>query len=170
MPVQNNLKTNRNPLLLAVGFAMATAPLAHAHHSAAAFDLQAVRVLTGAVERVYPGASHQEIFFRLLNEARDDYVRDETGKPLVWSVEMDSASVSANEGISGNTFPPNTVFSIALHPGRNGKPAGLRVRFSAVVKCPERTLPPPGEHCNALPESISIGTSPLSEFLPAGQG
>lgn len=167
MQKQNHLKAHRNPVLLALGFAVAAPPLAHAHHSAAAFDLQAVRVLTGAVERVYPGASHQQIFFRLLNEARNDYVRDDAGNPVIWSVEMDSASVSANEGISGNTFPPNTVFSIALHPGRNDKPSGLRVRGGAVVKCPARMLPTAGMHCDSVEGSIRIGSSPLSEALPA---
>lgn len=161
------LKTSGTVFPFLAGLGLATTPLASAHHSAAAFDRQTVRVLTGVVERVYPGASHQEIFFRLLNEARDGYVRDAEGKPQVWSVEMASASASANEGISANTFPPNTVFSIALHPARNGKQAGLRVNGGAVVRCPERSLPAPGMHCDTVEGSTSIGFGKLVEVSPS---
>lgn len=137
---------------------------AFAHHSAAGYDLDTIEVLTGVVDRIYPGASHVEIFFIPLTAERSDFVRDADGKPVVWSVEMEGATAAAREGISGKTFPRNTIFSIALHPQRDGKPAGLKVRGTAVVRCPGETLPAPARHCDAVEGHATAGAG----ALPAG--
>ena len=134
---------------------------AFAHHSAAGYDLDTIEVLTGVVERIYPGASHLEIFFIPLTAERSDFVRDADGEPVVWSVEMEGASAAAREGISRNAFPRNTIFSIAVHPKRDGKPAGLKVRRTAVVRCPGETLPAPRQHCDAVEGHVTAGAGAL---------
>lgn len=134
-----------------------------AHHSAAGFAMGEIKVMTGVVERVYPGASHMEIFFKPMNAERIDYQRDADGKPVLWSVELAGAAAAANEGISVNSFPPNTIFSIGLHPKRDGKPAGLRVRNAAVYRCPERKRPAPGLHCDAVEGHVAAGIGMLPE-------
>src|SRR5690606_29136845 len=119
-----------------------------AHHSFALFDSSVTRVFTGVVTRVNPDANHLQIFFAPMNEERKNVLRDENGKPLVWAVEMAGSAQSAQEGISVGTFPRGTIFSVGLHPLRSGEPAG--VREGGLFKCPEKTPPPPGKHCDSV--------------------
>src|SRR5690606_22739782 len=62
---------------------------------------------------------------------------------------MVGSAQAAREGITVSTFPAGTIFSVALHPLRSGEPAGSRVG-GALFRCPERTPPPPGKHCDAV--------------------
>src|SRR5690606_39160249 len=110
--------------LLAGGAALAVmlgalAP-ALAHHSFAMFDGSQVRVFTGVVTRINPDANHLQIFFAPLDDARQTVQRDDAGNPVIWAVEMAGAAQAAQQGISVNGFPPGTIFSIGLHPLRNG--------------------------------------------------
>ena len=67
----------------------------------------------------------------------------------------------ARQGVSVNAFPQGTVFSVGLHPLRNGENAGSRQ--GGLFKCPERTPPEPGMHCDSVEGSVQIGDDPLSE-------
>lgn len=126
---------------------MAAAP-ALAHHSFAIFDAEKTYVFTGVVTRVNPDANHLQIFFAEMNPERKNVVRDEGGDPIVWAVEMAGSAASAEAGISVNSFPAGTIFSVALHPLRNGDPAGNRQ--GPLFKCPERTPPAAGQHCDTV--------------------
>lgn len=133
---------------------------AQAHHSFAMYDMQNVRVFTGVVTRVDPAPNHLAIFFAPMNEERKNVLRDENGDPIIWSVEMGGSAAMARQGVSVNAFPQGTVFSVGMHPLRNGENAGSRE--GGMFKCPERTPPKPGMHCDSVEGSIQIGEEPLA--------
>ena len=139
--------------------ATAVAP-AQAHHSFGIFDGSVTKVFTGVVVRVNPDANHLQIFFAVMNDERTNVIRDENNEPVVWAVEMAGSAASAEQGISVNTFPRGTIFSVGLHPLRNGDPAGNRE--GPLHKCPERTPPEAGLHCDSVEGHVTIGGG----FLP----
>jgi len=143
---------------------------ASAHHSFAMYDGEKTYVFTGVVTRVSPDPSHLTIFFSPLNDARDTVVRDAAGKPVIWSVELRSASQVALDGVTAQKFPPGTIFSIGLHPLRSGLTGGGRGK-SGLFKCPPNTPPAPGKHCDSVAGSTSHGESgalptPTAEWSP----
>ena len=75
----------------------------------------------------------------------------------------------AQEGVTVDTFPPGTIFSIGLHPLRNGRPAGGRGK-SGLFKCPPNTPPTAGSHCDDVMGSTSHGRGglpqPTDEWSP----
>jgi hypothetical protein len=158
------MKARRGIGGLAAGAAVAavalTAPV-QAHHSFAMYNMQATKVFTGVVTRVDPAPNHLAIFFAPMNEDRKNVERDADGEPIVWSVEMGGSAQMARQGISVNSFPPGTVFSVGLHPLRNGESAGTRE--GGLFKCPERTPPAPGMHCDSVEGHTAIGNESLPE-------
>ena len=141
--------------------ALTIAMPARAHHSFAAYNMEVTKVFTGVVTRVNPDANHLQIFFAPMNVERKNVERDADGKPIIWAVEMGGSAQMAQEGVSVSTFPPGTIFSIGMHPLRDGTPAGTRGPNGAIYKCPEKTPPPPGKHCDAVPGSTAIGKGGL---------
>jgi hypothetical protein len=131
------------------------------------YDEKQTYVFTGVVTRISPDANHLTIFFAPLNEARDTVIRDtKTGEPVIWSVELRAASQVAQEGVTVASFPQGTIFSIGLHPLRNGLPAGGRGK-SGLFKCPPNTPPAAGQHCDSVARSTSHGAGVLPE--PTGR-
>lgn len=141
--------------------AVLTAVPVQAHHSFAMYNADVMRVFTGVVTRVDPAPNHLQIFFAEMNEERTNVKRDEDGEPIVWSVEMAGSAAMARQGVSVSTFPRGTVFSVALHPLRNGEPGGTRE--GGLFKCPDRTPPEPGMHCDSVEGHTAIGDEPLPE-------
>ena len=119
-----------------------------AHHSFAMYDQSIKYVFTGVVERVNPDAGHLQIFFVPLNDNRDALLRDGEGKRVTWLVEMGGAAASAREGITVDSFPPGTVFSVGLAPLRNGQRGGARVE--GLYTCPKGKPPAAGKHCDSV--------------------
>ncbi|HVY66474.1 MAG TPA: DUF6152 family protein [Gammaproteobacteria bacterium] len=149
----------RNAVAGALGAAAVLASLsAAAHHSFAMYDGQKTYVFTGVVTRVSPDPSHLTIFFSPLNDARTAVIRDAAGKPVIWSVELRSASQVALEGVTAQNFPPGTIFSIGLHPLRSGLTGGGRGK-SGLFKCPPNTPPAAGKHCDSVAGATSHGES-----------
>jgi len=144
-------------VILSVGL---LAPSADAHHSYAMYDGSVYKVYTGVIVRIIPNAAHFEMHFVPLNEKRDALVRDEKGEPLVWVVQMESAAQALKDGITKESFPQGTVFSMGVHPRRDGKPGGDRGN-SGLFKCPKGTAPKPGMHCDSVEGSTSFGTGVL---------
>ena len=130
-----------------------------AHHSFAMYDQSIKYVFTGVVERINPDAAHLQIAFVPLNEKRNALVRDSTGKPATWLVEMGGSAASAREGITINDFPRGTVFSVGLVPLRNGQRGGARVE--GLFKCPMGKTPDPGQHCDSVEGATSHGDGGL---------
>jgi len=148
-------------LAAAFAAAIAVAVPVQAHHSFAIFDSEVTKVFTGVVTRVNPDANHLQIFFAPMNEERKNVERGPDGKPIVWAVEMAGSAQSAKDGVSVSTFAPGTIFSVGLHPLRSGDPAGSRRDTGAMFKCPEKTPPPAGKHCDAVQGSVKFGDGVL---------
>jgi hypothetical protein len=143
---------------------LALAVPAFAHHSFASYDMNTTKVLTGVVTRVNPDANHLQIFFGEMTDDRRTVKKNQDGKYIIWAVDMAGSAQSAQEGISVNAFPPGTVFSVALHPQRNGEPAGFRE--GPLFKCPVndkgKGIPPAaGKHCDSVEGSTRFGTGEL---------
>lgn len=134
---------------------------ARAHHSFAMYDLRITKVFTGVVTRVDPAPNHLTIFFAPMNEGRTNVGRDENGEPVIWAVEMGGSAQMARQGISVNSFPRGTIFSVGIHPLRNGENAGSRE--GGMYKCPEKTPPPPGKHCDSVDGHVALGRQPLPQ-------
>ena len=147
---------------LVASFSATLATPADGHHSFAMYDSKKTYVFTGVVTRVSPDPSHLSIFFAPLNEARDAVLRDASGKPVIWSVELRSAAQVAQEGVTVESFPPGTIFSIGLHPLRTGLPGGGRGSYG-LFKCPPKTPPAPSKHCDSVEGATSHGQGPLPE-------
>ena len=90
-----------------------------------------------------------------MNEERKNVERDADGKPVVWAVEMAGSAASAQQGISVSAFPAGTIFTVSLHPLRSGEPAGARE--GALYKCPAKTPPAAGKHCDSVAGMTQIG-------------
>ena len=148
---------------VAIALVAATAALAvpvQAHHSFSIFDTSKTKVFTGVVTRVNPDVNHLQIFFAVMIDERTNVNRDaKTNQPIVWAVEMAGSAQAAQQGISVNAFTPGTIISLALHPLRDGQPAGNRE--GAMFKCPAKTPPKPGKHCDSVEGSQTFGTGPL---------
>lgn len=146
--------------LVTIGVAM---PLL-AHHSFAPYDMQKTKIMTGVVTSVNPDANHLQIYFAEMNPERKNVVRDKDNNAIIWSVEMAGSGASAQDGISVNSFPKATVFSVAVHPARNGDTAGFRE--GPLFKCPMgqngKAIPPkPGQHCDSVEGRIAHGQGKL---------
>ncbi len=144
--------------------ALPTTP-ADAHHSYAMYDGSIYRVFTGVMVRVVPNAAHFEMHFVPLNEERNALVRDDKGEPLVWVVQMESAAQAFQHGITREAFPQGTVFSMGVHPRRDGKPAGDRGE-SGLFRCPKGMNPEPGKHCDSVAGNQSFGEGVLPTGTP----
>ncbi len=132
------------------------ATAANAHHSYAMYDGSVYRVFTGVMVRVVPNAAHFEMHLVPLNAERKALQRNEDGDPLVWVVQMESAAEAFRHGITREAFPQGTVFSIGVHPRRDGKPAGDRGE-SGLFRCPMGKTPAPGKHCDSVEGSTAFG-------------
>ena len=125
-----------------------------AHHSFAMYDMTKTVTFTGVVTRFVSQANHAEIHFVPLGpDAKPQ--RGSDGKYVSWGVEMGGAAAMAQQGISVTTFPVGTIFSVNLHPLRDGKNFGSME--GPISKCPKDTPPPPGKHCNEVQGSTSHG-------------
>lgn len=137
-------------------------PLLPAHHAFAGYDQKKLKVFTGAVISLHPDANHLVIIFAPLNDQHSNVQRDAGGNPLQWQVEFaQGAAMAAQEGVTADAFHPGTVFSVALHPMRNGDRKGSRE--GPVFRCPGRNVPRPGEHCDAVEGSTRMGTGELPQ-------
>ena len=116
-------------------------------------------VLTGVVTRVNPDANHLQIYFARMNPERKNVVRDDKNQPIIWEVEMSGSAQSAEDGISVSSFPEGTLFSVGMRPMRNGEPKGFRQ--GPLFKCPGRTPPKPGKHCDSVEGSEAFGAGRL---------
>lgn len=143
-------------LLLGLGAIPATP-----HHSFAMYDQSKVVTVTGAMKQFVPQANHAELHMLLIADDRKGYVKGKDGKPVEWGVEMAGTAAVAQQGITPESFPPGTVFSVRLNPLRDGSNFGSRV--GAIAKCPvdEATkkpkLPGADKHCDSVEGRTLLG-------------
>ena len=146
--------------LMFAAIAAAASHALEAHHSFAMYDQSITYVLTGVVERINPDGSHLQIVFVPLNEQRDALVRDASGKPASWLVEMGGSAPSARDGITTDSFPRGTVFSVGLVPLRSGQRGGARV--DGLFKCPKGRPPAAAMHCDSVEGATGHGGGTLA--------
>jgi hypothetical protein len=132
-----------------------------AHHSFAMYDMSQVEVFTGVVTGIDPAPNHLSINFAQMNEDRTNVIRDADDKPIIWTVEMGGSAQMARQGVTVAAWPPRTVFSVALHPLRNGEPGGSRE--GAMFRCPDETPPEPGMHCDSVEGHVVVGSGELAK-------
>ena len=143
---------------------LASATLA-AHHSFAMYDRSITYVFTGVVERIIPDGAHMQIVFVPLNEERKALVRDADGKTATWLVEMGGSAQGAREGITTESFPRGTVFSVGLAPLRSGQRGGARIE--GLFKCPTGKPPAAGKHCDSAEGATPHGEGALAKATAA---
>jgi len=112
--------------LFALAAVAAFAVPALAHHSFAMFDQTKTITWTGVATRFVAQANHAELHFVPLGPD-GKAMRDKDGKPITWGVEMAGAAAVAQQGITAQSFPAGTIFSVRLNPLRDGGNFGSRV-------------------------------------------
>jgi hypothetical protein len=117
-------------LASALVLAVMVAP-ALSHHSFAMYDLTKTRTVTGKLVRYIPGANHAQLVFDVLDASGKPVM--ENGKPAQWGVETGSAAALARQGVTPKTFPDGTIFTVTLHPLRDGRPFGAIAGL--LIKC-----------------------------------
>jgi len=135
------------------GVGLLTGP-ALAHHSFAMYDMTKTVTFTGFVTQFVSQANHAEIHFIPIGPDGKPMKRPD-GEYVSWGVEMAGAAAMAQQGISVSTFPYGTVFSVSLHPLRDGKNFGSME--GPIFKCPKDTKPEAGKHCNSVQGATQHG-------------
>jgi len=131
------------------------------HHSFAMYDQNKTVTLTGVMKQFVPQANHAELHFILLADDHKSLAKGADGKYVEWGVEMAGTAAIAQQGITGTSFPPGTVFSVHLNPLRDGSNFGSRT--GALAKCPtdpatkKPKLPEAGKHCDSVAGRELIG-------------
>ncbi|MEI9814258.1 MAG: DUF6152 family protein [Acidobacteriota bacterium] len=146
-----------------VAMVLMTVP-AMSHHSFAMYDQAKTETLTGIMKQFVGQANHAELHFYLIAPDRKGLAKSADGKNVEWGVEMAGAAAVAQQGITAETFPVGTVFSVKLNPLRDGSNFGSRV--GALARCPvdpttkKPKLPEAGKHCDSVPGmTLSGGTA-----------
>src|SRR4051812_29523328 len=147
----SNLSKKAALTLVAVGLAVAPAV---AHHSFAMYDQTKTVTWTGVVTGFVAQPNHAEIHFVPLGTDGKP-MRGEARKPITWGVEMAGAAAVAQQGITVQSFPAGTIFSVRLNPLRDGGNFGSRV--GAIAKCPKGKFPDAGKHCDSVDGAELLG-------------
>jgi hypothetical protein len=134
------------------------------HHSFAMYDQSKTETLTGVMKQFVGQANHAELHFYLIAPDRKGLAKTADGKNVEWGVEMAGAAAVAQQGITADSFPVGTVFSVKLNPLRDGSNFGSRI--GALARCPvdpvtkKPKLPEAGKHCDSVPGmTLSGGTT-----------
>ena len=105
------------------------------HHSFAMYDQTTTRIMTGKLTRYVPGANHAQLIFQLLDEDGKPAMKD--GKPVTWGVEAGSAVAMSRRGVTRESFPEGTIFTVRLYPLRDGRNfgalAGMLIRCGTTM-------------------------------------
>jgi Family of unknown function (DUF6152) len=125
---RKRLSINAGPLGLLL---LLTATPALAHHSFAMYDQTTTKTMSGKLTRYVPGANHAQLLFQVIDNEGKPVMKD--GKPLQWGVETGSAAAMARQGVSPDTFPEGTVFTVRVYPLRDGRNFGALAGM--LIKC-----------------------------------
>ena len=119
-------------LYLAVLISIAVTTPAWAHHSFAMYQMTETRTMTGRLTRYVPGSNHAQLIFDVIGPDGKPML-DKDGKVVKWGVETGSAAALARQGVSPKNFPEGTVFTVTLHPLRDGRSFGAMAGL--LIKC-----------------------------------
>ena len=129
---------------------------AFSHHSFAMYDQTKTVVLTGVAHQFVAQANHAELHFYLVGPD-GKLAKGSDGKNVDYGIEMAGAAAVAAQGITAETFPVGTIFSVKVNPLRDGSNFGSRI--GAIAKCPmdaatnKPKLPEADKHCDSVPGS-----------------
>ena len=140
-----------------------------AHHSPAAYDMQATRMVEGTVTEYEWGNPHVYLSLR------------ESGSDRVWVVEAFPSTAMKQYGWAANTFAPGDAVIVGGHPGRNAartvlflqsiRKAGAATTLYDAGAAVAAAPPPPPRNFRAtsLEGTWSTGVGPtfVSFFTPA---
>ena len=152
--MKRSLRTIPAALAVAAAAVLGVTAPAAAHHSFAMYDQTKVVTLTGVAHQFVAQPNHAELHFYLIGP-NGKLAKGADGKNVSWGIEMGGAAAEARQGVSGQTFPPGTIFTVQLNPMRNGSNFGSRV--GQLIKCPWRTPPAPGRGCDSVQGHERIG-------------
>jgi hypothetical protein len=127
-----------------------------AHHSFAMYDQTKTLTLTGVMTQFIAQANHAELHLFMIGPD-GKLVKGKDGKNVDYGVELAGAAAMAEQGITGETFPPGTIFSIKVNPMRDGSNFGSRAGGSAIAKCPWKKPPAHGKACDSVEGHELIG-------------
>ena len=125
-----------------------------AHHSFAMYDQTKTVTLTGVAHQFVAQANHAELHFYLVGPD-GKLSKGADGKYVDYGIEMAGAAAVAQQGITADTFPVGTIFSVKVNPLRDGSNFGSRI--GAIAKCPEKTPPAAGKTCDSVSGSKLLG-------------
>jgi hypothetical protein len=125
-----------------------------AHHSFAMYDQTKTVTLTGVAHQFVAQANHAELHFYLVG-ADGKLTKGSDGKMVDYGIEMAGAAAVAAQGITADTFPVGTIFSVKVNPLRDGSNFGSRV--GTIAKCPAKTPPAAGKTCDTVSGSTLLG-------------
>ncbi len=100
---------------LAVGLLVACVPI-FAHHGGSDYDVQHPKTLKGTVTEFYWSNPHCQVFLD---------VKDDSGKPVNWTVETLAPAVLKRAGWSPKTLQPGDLIAITFVPSKKGTPVGM---------------------------------------------
>jgi len=125
-----------------------------AHHSFAMYDQTKTVTLTGVAHQFVAQANHAELHFYLVSPD-GKLAKGADGKYVDYGIEMAGAAAVAAQGITADTFPVGTIFSVKVNPLRDGSNFGSRV--GTIAKCPAKTPPAAGKTCDSVSGSTLLG-------------
>ena len=106
-------------LLVVASLAFGVTP-AFSHHSFAMYDQTKVVALTGVSHQFVAQANHAELHMYLIGPD-GKLAKDKDGKYVDWGVEMAGAAAMAQQGVTAETFPAGTIFSVKVNPLREDR-------------------------------------------------
>ena len=99
-------------------------PLFAHHGTGASYDGSKEITLTGTVTQFVWRNPHAQLYFD---------VKDESGKVVSWSAELNSPGILAQEGWTRRMFNPGDVVTITVNPSKAGTSAGNTVRSKPIL-------------------------------------
>ena len=107
-------------------------PLFAHHGTGASYDGSKQITLTGTVTEFVWRNPHAQLYFD---------VKDENGKMVSWSAELNSPGILAEEGWTRRMFKPGDVVTITVNPSKAGTPAGNTVRSKPILVDGKEVVP-----------------------------
>jgi len=117
------MKGIKASFVLVSSFLLCTSLFAH-HGTGASYDGSKEITLTGTVTQFVWRNPHTQLYFD---------VKDENGKMLSWSAELNSPGILAQEGWTRHMFKPGDVVTITVNPSKAGTSAGNTVRTKPIL-------------------------------------
>jgi hypothetical protein len=117
------MKGCKASFVVIAAFLLCTPLFAH-HGTGASYDGSKEITLTGTVTQFVWRNPHAQLYFD---------VKDESGKVVSWSAELNSPGILGQEGWTRQMFKPGDVVTITVNPSKAGTSAGNTVRSKPIL-------------------------------------